>query len=65
MYAFLTLPAIVGFFIASTGALPHDQMVNNEFERDVGVLYSGSNFTGEPLFLVQHKEGTKCESGIE
>ena len=43
-------------------ALPHDQMVNNDFIRDVGVLYPNSNFTGNPLFLVTHKKQRKCET---
>jgi hypothetical protein len=41
-------------------ALPHDQMVNNEFIRDVGVLYPNSNFSGDPMYLVMYKQVPKC-----
>lgn len=43
-------------------ALPHDLMVNNNFIRDVGVLFPKSNFTGDPLYLVTHKKERKCET---
>ncbi|KAJ4357081.1 hypothetical protein N0V95_002819 [Ascochyta clinopodiicola] len=43
-------------------ALPHNRMVNNEFIRDIGVLFSQSNFTGNAIFLVTHKKEHKCET---
>ncbi|KZM24626.1 uncharacterized protein EKO05_0008709 [Ascochyta rabiei] len=43
-------------------AFPHDRMVNNEFIRDVGVLFSQSNFTGNVMLLVTHKQEHKCET---
>lgn len=56
---------IVVPFLAATGlALPHDQMVNNESVRDVGVIYSGNNFTGDATFLVTHKKERKCETAL-
>ena len=49
---------------ATALALPHDQMVNNEFIRDVGVIYSNSNFTGAATFLVTHKKERKCDTNV-
>ena len=64
MHTLLILPVLMAFFFSAIGALPHDQMVNDRFKRDVGVLYSDSNFTGTPFYLVQHKEAPKCENTI-
>ncbi|KAF9701645.1 hypothetical protein EKO04_000270 [Ascochyta lentis] len=62
MYAISIILRIV-FLLASLAlALPHDRMVNNEFIRDVGVLFSESNFMGDPMFLVTSKEERKCET---
>lgn len=64
MFTFHIFVAMVSLFAASAIALPHDLMVNNELIRDVGVLYTDFNYTGEPLFLIQHKQEPKCEISI-
>ena len=64
MYVVRLFQIAVCFMTTLALALPHDQMVNNEFIRDVGVLYPNSNFTGGPLFLVQHKKAPKCETNV-
>ena len=64
MHAMSTLRIIVPILAATALAIPHDQMVNNEFVRDVGVIYSGSNFTGDATFLVTHKKKRKCETAL-
>ncbi|KAF2633546.1 hypothetical protein BU25DRAFT_486614 [Macroventuria anomochaeta] len=62
MYASRISKAVVCLLASAIAASPHDQMVNNEFIRDVGVLYPNSNFTGDPFFLVQHKKAPRCET---
>ena len=62
MYTMPIFQAVIGLLASGALSLPHDQMVDNEFIRDVGVLYPQVNFTGEPLFLVTHKKQPKCET---
>ncbi|KAJ4987552.1 hypothetical protein SVAN01_07009 [Stagonosporopsis vannaccii] len=64
MYIFNIIQIVIGLLASTVVALPHDLMVNNDLVRDVGVIYSNSNFTGTPLFLLQHKQGRKCETNI-
>lgn len=61
---YFAIPAIAAVLASAVNAAPHDLMVNNEFVRDVGVVYSNNNFTGNPLYLVTHKKAPKCETGI-
>ncbi|KAF3036657.1 hypothetical protein E8E12_001833 [Didymella heteroderae] len=61
---FLACQAILGLLAPTVNAAPHDLMVNNEFVRDVGVVYPSNNFTGSPLYLVTHKKFPRCETGI-
>lgn len=64
MYNAIPFLAIAGLLAPTANAAPHDLMVNNEFVRDVGVVYPSNNFTGNPLYLVTHKKAPKCETGI-
>lgn len=64
MYYAIPLLATAGLWALTAKAAPHDLMVNNEFVRDVGVVYPNNNFTGNPLYLVAHKKAPKCEIGI-
>lgn len=62
MYSFNLIPIVIALLVATVVALPHDLMVNDEFTRDVGVVYPDNNFTGAPLYLMLHKQGRKCEA---
>jgi hypothetical protein len=60
----LAYQAVVGLLTPAVSALPHDLMVNNEFVRDVGVVYPNDNFTGTPLYLVTYKKAPTCSTAI-
>jgi hypothetical protein len=62
MHAINIFQRIVYLLAPMAIALPHDQMVNTEFIRDVGLLFSQGNFTGSRIFLVTHKKERKCET---
>jgi hypothetical protein len=63
-YTIPVLAAVGGLLAPLVNAAPHDLMVDNEFVRDVGVVYPNNSFTGNPLYLVTHKKAPKCETGI-
>ena len=60
----LAYAAVAGLLTTTVYAHPHDQMVNNDFVRDVGIVYPNVNFTGDPLYLITHKQAPKCETNI-
>lgn len=63
MYYAIPILVIAGLLAPMVITAPHDLMLNNEFVRDVDVVYSDNNFTGNPLYLVTHKKAPKCETG--
>lgn len=51
---------LLSLLAATAVALPHDLMINNDIIRDVGVIYPDGDFTGHPIYLVQHKQKPEC-----
>lgn len=46
--------------IAMAFPQPHNGMVDNANIRDVGVIYTGTNFTGAPKFIFELKARPEC-----
>lgn len=52
---------MVANLVAFSKGAPHLGMIDNEKMRDVGVAYSGPDFTGVPTLLIQSKNQPSCE----
>ncbi|KAH7089846.1 hypothetical protein FB567DRAFT_590638 [Paraphoma chrysanthemicola] len=57
----LAFGAILIFGAAMALPEPHEGMIDNEFIRDVGVVFSKPNFQGDKKFIFEIKDESACQ----